>query len=167
MSKGTRRWWPLTIVTLFVAASLATAGPPAGAGGTTREIHIGALLSLTGDGATLGTTSKAALEIAAKRWNASPEGQRVKVFLDVENTNQEPDQAQAALTRLADKDVPIVIGPQTSSEVAAVSDIAATRGVIVVSQGSTASSLALDDNVLRFVPTDPVEGRPSVDLMTH
>jgi len=37
--------------------------------------------------------------------------------------------------------------------------------VIVVSQGSTASSLALDDNVLRFVPTDRVEGRASVDLM--
>jgi len=150
---------------LVVAASLVAVAPPSGAGGTSREIHVGALLSLTGDGATLGTTSKAALEIAAKRWNASPEGQHVKVFLDVENTNQEPDQAQAALTRLADKDVPIVIGPQTSSEVAAVSDIAATRGVIVVSQGSTASSLALDDNVLRFVPTDRVEGRASVDLM--
>src|SRR5262249_12220860 len=167
MSKRTRRWWPLRIVTLLVAASLATAGPPAGAGGTTREIHIGALLDLTGDGATLGTTSKAALEIAAQRWNATPEGQRVKVFLDVENTNLKPDEAQAALTRLADADVPIVIGPQTSSEVAAISDIAATRGVLVVSQGSTASSLALDDNVLRFVPTDRVEGRASVDLMKN
>jgi branched-chain amino acid transport system substrate-binding protein len=35
-----------------------------------------------------------------------------------------------------------------------------------VSQGSTASSLAQpDDNVFRFVPTDRVEGRASVDLM--
>jgi branched-chain amino acid transport system substrate-binding protein len=165
MSRRTRRFWPLTIVTLLVAASLASAAPSASAGSTTREVHIGALLDLTGDGATLGTTSKAALEIAAQRWNATPEGKRVKVFLDVEDTNLKPDQAQAGLTRLADADVPIVIGPQTSSEVAAISDTAATRGVLVVSQGSTASSLALDDNVLRFVPTDRVEGRASVDLM--
>ena len=166
MSKRTRRFWPPTIATLLVAAALTTAAPPAGAGGTTREIPIGALLSLTGDGATLGTTSKAALEIAAKRWNASPEGKHIRVILDVENTNLEPDQAQAALTRLADADVPIVIGPQSSSEVAAIADTAAARGVIVVSQGSTASSLAQpDDNVFRFVPTDRVEGRASTDLM--
>src|SRR6266511_4407054 len=131
-----------------------------------REVHIGALLSLTGDGATLGTTSKAALEIAAQRWNSSRQGKQVKVVLDVENTNLEAEQAQAALTRLADKGVRIVIGPQSSSEVAAIGEQADARGVLVVEQGSTASSLGLpDDNVFRFVPTDRVEGRASTDLM--
>ncbi len=89
-------------------------------------------------------------------------------MLDVENTNLEAAQAQAALTRLADKGVRIVIGPQSSSEVAAISEEADARGVLLVSQGSTASSLGLpDDNVFRFVPTDRVEGRTSVDLMLH
>jgi branched-chain amino acid transport system substrate-binding protein len=38
--------------------------------------------------------------------------------------------------------------------------------VLVVSQGSTASSLAIpDDNVFRFVPTDHVEGKAITDLM--
>ena len=151
---------------LFVVGSIGVAAPSAGAAQGAREVHIGALLSLTGDGATLGTASKAALEIAAQRWNSSPQGKQVKVVLDVENTNLEPEQAQAALTRLADKGVRIVIGPQSSSEVAAISETAAARGVMVVSQGSTASSLGLpDDNVFRFVPTDRVEGRASVDLM--
>jgi branched-chain amino acid transport system substrate-binding protein len=135
-------------------------------GETPREVHIGALLSVTGDGATLGTTSKAALEIAAQRWNAGKEGKKVKVVLDVENTNLEAEQAQPALTRLAGKGVRVAIGPQSSSEVAAISEQAATRGVILVSQGSTASSLAQpDDNVFRFVPTDRIEGRASVDLI--
>jgi branched-chain amino acid transport system substrate-binding protein len=166
MNKHMSRWLPAAVATLVGAATFVAAVPSSSAGGTTREIHIGALLSLTGDGATLGTTSKAALEIAAQRWNASPEGKRVKVFLDVENTNLEPDRAQAGLTGLADKGVPIVIGPQSSSEVAAIADTAAARGVLVVSQGSTASSLAQpDDNVFRFVPTDRVEGRASTDLM--
>jgi branched-chain amino acid transport system substrate-binding protein len=165
----TGRRFPAAVALLTLAGSIGLIGitaPPTGAGETTREVHIGALLSVTGAGSTLGTTSKAALEIAARRWNASGQGKHVKVVLDVENTNLEPEQAQAALTRLADKDVPIVIGPQSSSEVAAISDIAAARGVIVVSQGSTASSLAQpDDNVFRFVPTDRVEGRASTDLM--
>jgi branched-chain amino acid transport system substrate-binding protein len=151
---------------LVVVGSAGVAAPSAGAAQGAREVHIGALLSLTGDGATLGTASKAALEIAAQRWNSSPQGKQVKVVLDVENTNLEPEKAQAALTNLADRGVRIVIGPQSSSEVAAISETAAARGVMVVSQGSTASSLGLpDDNVFRFVPTDRVEGRASVDLM--
>jgi branched-chain amino acid transport system substrate-binding protein len=158
------------VATLVVLGSIAIAAPvapPASAGGNAREVHIGALLSLTGDGATLGTTSKAALEIAAQRWNAG-KGEKVKVVLDVENTNLEAEQAQAALTRLADKGVRIAIGPQSSSEVAGISEQADARGVLLVSQGSTASSLGLpDDNVFRFVPTDRVEGRASADLMLH
>lgn len=154
------------VTVAVVIASIGIGAPAAIAGETPREVHIGALLSVTGDGATLGTTSKAALEIAAQRWNASRQGKQLKVVLDVENTNLEPEQAQAALTRLADKGVRIAIGPQSSSEVAAISGVADVREVILVSQGSTASSIAQpDDNVFRFVPTDRVEGRASVDLM--
>jgi branched-chain amino acid transport system substrate-binding protein len=155
-----------TLAVLVVAATIGFGAPAATAQDSPTEVRIGALLSLTGDGATLGTTSNAALEIAARRWNDSRQGKQVKVELDVENTNLEPEQAGAALTRLADRGVRIVIGPQSSSEVAAITEQANARGVILVSQGSTASSLAQpDDNVFRFVPTDRVEGRASVDLM--
>ncbi|HEY3096388.1 MAG TPA: ABC transporter substrate-binding protein [Acidimicrobiia bacterium] len=156
---------PLAVL-VIVIASIGIGAPLATAQDSAREVHIGALLSVTGDGATLGTTSKAALEIAARQWNAGNRGKKVKVVLDVENTNLEAEQAQAALTRLADKGVRIAIGPQSSSEVAAIAEQAANRGVILVSQGSTASSLAQpDDNVFRFVPTDRVEGRASTDLI--
>jgi branched-chain amino acid transport system substrate-binding protein len=154
------------VTVAVVIGSIGIGAPAAIAGETPREVHIGALLSLTGAGETLGDTSEAALKIAAQRWNDSEQGKKVKVVLDVENTNLEAEQAQAALTRLADKGVRIAIGPQSSSEVAAISEQADARGVLLVSQGSTASSLGLpDDNVYRFVPTDRVEGRASVDLM--
>jgi branched-chain amino acid transport system substrate-binding protein len=157
----------LTLAVTVGSVAIAAPAAPASAGAEAREVHIGALLSVTGDGADLGTTSKEALEIATQRWNARKD-KKVKVVLDVENTNLEAEQAQAALTRLADKGVRIAIGPQSSSEVAAISEQAAARGVILVSQGSTASSLGLpDDNVFRFVPTDRVEGRASTDLMLH
>jgi branched-chain amino acid transport system substrate-binding protein len=151
---------------LIFAASLGLGAPLATAQDSPREVRIGALLSLTGDGATLGNTSKAALEIATRRWNASGQGKQVKVVLDIENTDLNPDQAQAALTRLADRGVRIAIGPQSSAEVAAITEQAGARSVILASQGSTDSSLAQpDDNVFRFVPTDRVEGRASVDVM--
>jgi branched-chain amino acid transport system substrate-binding protein len=154
------------IVAIVVTiASIVIGAGSANAGESPREVRIGALLSLTGDGATVGTTSKAALEIAARRWNAR-RGNEVKVVLDIENTDLDPEQAQAALTRLADRGVRIAIGPQSSAEIVAIREQAEARGVILVSQGSTASTLAQpDDNVFRFIPTDRVEGRATVDLM--
>ncbi len=131
-------------------------------------IHVGALLSITGGGSTLGNTSKVALQTAVQKWNAQPAAQRgnTKLVLDVYNTNLEPDKAVTGLKQLAKKGAHVVIGPQSSSEVAAIKDLAASLSVLVVSQGSTASSLAIpDDNVFRFVPTDHVEGKAITDLM--
>jgi branched-chain amino acid transport system substrate-binding protein len=62
--------------------------------------------------------------------------------------------------------VRVVIGPQASSEVGAVRRAAANLGVVVISQGSTAHSLAFaDDNVLRFVTDDVREGEALVALL--
>jgi branched-chain amino acid transport system substrate-binding protein len=157
-----------TIAALTLAA---VAAPPAVAtDSTATTVHVGALLSLTGGGSTLGTTSKVALQVAVKRWNAQPATKRgnTRLVLDVYNTNLEPDRAVTGLEKLAKKGAHIVIGPQSSSEVAAIKDLAASLGVLVVSQGSTASSLAIPgDNVFRFVPTDHVEGKAITDLMVE
>jgi branched-chain amino acid transport system substrate-binding protein len=162
------RKWLVAIAGALV--SVALLAPGAGAQGKQTSVHIGALLSLTGDGSTLGNSSKAALQLAAKRWNAQPASARrnTRLVVDVYNTNLEPAKAAAGLQALAKRGAKIVIGPQTSSEVAQVKDLASSLGVLVVSQGSTASSLATpDDNVFRFVPTDKVEGRAATDLVIH
>ena len=146
------------------------AAPPVVAATHDTTVHVGALLSLTGGGSTLGNTSKVALQVAVQKWNAQPAATRgdTKLVLDVYNTNLEPEKALAGLKQLAKKGAHVVIGPQSSSEVAAIKDEAATLGVLVVSQGSTASSLAIpDDNVFRFVPTDHVEGKAITDLMVE
>ena len=144
------------------------ASPAAVAADSPTTVHIGALLSITGGGSTLGNTSKVALQVAVQKWNAQPAAKRgnTTLVLDVVNANLEPDKAVSGLKTLAKKGAKIVIGPQSSSEVAAIKDLAASLGVLIVSQGSTASSLALpDDNVFRFVPTDYVEGKAITDLM--
>lgn len=131
-------------------------------------MHIGALLSITGGGSSLGNTSRAALEVARDQINQrfAKQHRRTRVALDVIDTGQDPVRATAALTQLADQGVRIMVGPQSSSEVATIQPLADARGVLIVSQGSTASSLAIPgDNVFRFVPNDHVEGRATTDLL--
>jgi branched-chain amino acid transport system substrate-binding protein len=162
-----------TLLAATIAAlTLGVAGVPAAvaADSPATTVHVGALLSITGGGSTLGNTSKVALQVAVSKWNAQPAAKRgnTKVVLDVYNTNLEPEKAVSGIKALAKKGAKIVIGPQSSSEVAAIKDLAASLGVLVVSQGSTASSLAIpDDNVFRFVPTDHVEGKAITDLMVN
>jgi branched-chain amino acid transport system substrate-binding protein len=139
-------------------------GPGTG-GGATR---IGALLSLTGPGATLGQTSEAALELAADDMNARFEaaGTSTRVTVLSEDTGLDPAQALDALKTLAQQGVRLVVGPQSSSEIVAIKSFADSAGIVLFSQGSTAGSLSLpDDNVFRLVPDDAEEGTAMVELL--
>lgn len=157
------------LVTAAAALSTVAIQPAFGqAASPTEVVHIGALLSITGGGSSLGNTSRAALEVARDQWNQrlARTHQNHRVALDVVDTGQDPARATAGFTQLADQGVRIIIGPQSSSEVAAIQPLANARGVLIVSQGSTASSLAMpNDNVFRFVPNDHVEGRATTDLV--
>ncbi len=173
----TTRSWPArrrgpTVAALIVVITLGLSSiattVSAQSTNPTETIHIGALLSITGGGSSLGNTSQAALEVARDRWNQllARQHRNVRITVDVIDTGQDPVRATTAFDQLADQGVRIIIGPQSSSEVAAIQPLANARGVLVVSQGSTASSLAMpNDDVFRFVPTDHVEGRATTDLM--
>jgi branched-chain amino acid transport system substrate-binding protein len=140
-----------------------SSGPDAGS----NQLVVGALLSITGGGATLGRTSEAALHLAADDLNARliDQGSPTRVSLRIEDTGLDPATALERLRTLAGQGVRIFVGPQTSSEVAALKPVADSAGVILLSQGSTASSLSLpDDNVFRLVPDDGPEGQASAAL---
>ena len=131
-------------------------------------IRIGGLFATTGGGATLGNASVAALDLAANDINNEMVALRLpyRVETDSQDTGQVP---ATALTRLMAMDVngdAYVIGPQTSSEAAAVRDYANAHNVILISQGSTASSLAIPgDNLFRLAPNDKLEGAAIAALM--
>ena len=166
-----RRLWSGSILVTGVALAMSTfaVSPALGQSGSPTEVvRIGALLSITGGGSSLGNTSRAALEVARDQWNQrlARSHQNRRVELDVIDTGQDPARATAGFTQLANQGVRVIVGPQSSSEVAAIQPLANARGVLIVSQGSTASSLAQpDDNVFRFVPNDHVEGRATTDLV--
>jgi len=131
-------------------------------------IVVGGLFSLTGDGETLGKASRAALELAVRDINAELSALRVTwhVEMVVADTKLTPGGAVDGIKVLKDAGATIVIGPQSSAEAAAIRDYVNANAIILISQASTASSLAIaDDYLFRLAPNDKLEGAAIAALM--
>ena len=129
------------LLILVLALSAAACGDDSTAPPGSDQLVVGALLSLTGPGRTLGQTSEAALQLAADDLNArlSANDAPTRVSVRVADTGLDPAQALDRLRTLAGEGVRIFVGPQSSSEVAALKPFADSAGVILLSQGSTAT----------------------------
>ena len=163
---------PLVILRVVVCGLLLVAITPVGkvrAATGSRTVKIGVLASLTGSGFSLGRNTVAALRIAAADLqNIHPQYNPVQYRFLVRDTQQDPSRALNAIQDLHARGVKIIIGPQTSSEVAMIKPFADAHDILVISQGSTASSLAIPgDNILRFCPNDRREAEALVALLQH
>src|SRR5438477_8769998 len=163
------RFLYLVVCTLLLAAitPLRSEQPPAN---SRREFKVGILVSLTGSWNSLGQNTVAALQIANDQLKATAKaehgGYRFKLF--VRDTALDPAKALAAIQDLDSRGVKIVIGPQSSAEVAMIKSYADAHKILVISQGSIASSLAIaGDNIFRFCPNDMREAEAIVALMRH
>jgi branched-chain amino acid transport system substrate-binding protein len=162
----------MKIRVIACALLLALVVPPAKveAGKTPKSlVKIGVLASLSGSGFSLGRSTVAALQIAARDLkNIGPQYHPVRFRFLVRDTQQDPSRALDAIQDLNARGVKIIIGPQTSSEVAMIKPFADAHNILVISQGSTASSLAIPgDNILRFCPPDTREAEALVALLQH
>lgn len=126
-----------------------------------KEVQIGALLSLTGNWSSLGLTSQEAIQMAIVDVNDYMEwtNSNLRFSSVVYDTKLDTSLAKQAMDAVDLKQMKYVIGPQSSAEVAAIKSISDKKNILVVSQGSTASSLAISgDGIFRFCPGDVVEG---------
>jgi branched-chain amino acid transport system substrate-binding protein len=153
------------VVAAFVSASCddASTGP-----GKNQQIVIGGLFSLTGNWSTLGVTSKAAMEVGIEDVNqylaAGNTGTHFSA--SIQDTKLDPAAALTALTTMHNSGVELVIGPQSSAEVAALKSYADANSMLVISQSSTAGTLAIpNDNIFRLTPSDTLEAVALVGLM--
>src|SRR5690606_12937335 len=132
------------------------------------EIKIGALFSISSGWTTLGVNSKTALEIAETQINtylASLNSQYTVNFI-IEDTELDPAKALEKLKSLKAQGVQIVVGPQSSAEVNAIKSYADSNDILIISQSSTAFSLAVPgDNIFRLCPDDIHEGEAVANLM--
>jgi branched-chain amino acid transport system substrate-binding protein len=129
-------------------------------------VTIGGIFSLTGNWASLGVTSKAAMELAVDDANRFAAGRGITFRADVRDTKLDPATALSAVQSLKAAGVQLVIGPQSSAELAAIKPYVDANRLIVVSQSSTAGSLAVPgDRIFRFTASDSLEGVASAALM--
>src|SRR6266481_3872829 len=157
----------VVVCVLLLALVGSAAKVEAGQRHSRRPTKIGVLVSLTGSWSSLGKNTAAALHIAADQIQTATHG-RTRFRLLVRDTQLDPSQALEAIRDLDQRGAKIIIGPQTSSEVAMIKPFADAHDILVISQGSTASSLAIPgDNILRFCPNDRREAEALVALLQH
>ena len=150
-----------SLVSVLVLFIVFTAGCKKVNDAAANEVEIGALLSLTGNWSSLGVTSQKAIQLAIDDVNAYMEqkGTATRFTGMVYDTKLDTAIAKLAMTDVVRVKTKYIIGPQSSAELAAIKSIADQNNILVVSQGSTASSLAIpNDGIFRFCPGDGVEG---------
>ena len=159
-----------SFVDWFLLLLVGQEGTPPAQSHSQRVFKVGVLASLTGSWSSLGQNTVAALQIAEEQLEAEAishhGGYRFQFF--VRDTELDPSKALEAIKDLDKRGVKIVIGPQSSAEVAMIKPYADAHNILVISQGSTASSLAIaGDNIFRFCPNDTREAAAIVALMWH
>lgn len=132
-----------------------------------NEIKIGALLSLTGEWSSLGLNSKAAIELAVSDANRFLQSinSNTKINLRIEDTKLDPQTALDKLMLLNKAGYKLIIGPQSSAEILGLKKYADENGILIISMGSTASNLSVNDNIFRMCPDDHQEAKAIVSLM--
>jgi branched-chain amino acid transport system substrate-binding protein len=137
----------IAAVSVLIASTVAAIGcsNEPSAPSASREIVIGGLFSLTGNWASLGVASKAAMEIGIEDVNQylAEGGSGLHFTASIKDTKLDPATALTQITALKAAGVEVVIGPQSSAEVAGLKAFADANGVLVASQSSTAGTLAL------------------------
>jgi branched-chain amino acid transport system substrate-binding protein len=134
-----------------------------------QTIRIGGLFSITGNWSSLGRNSSAAMRLAIEDINTYMEerGSRYRFSTVEYDTKLDASTAkEAMMTGFSKNGIRIFIGPQSSAELTAVKEFADNNSILVISQGSTASSLAIsNDAVFRYCPGDAVEGAAVANTM--
>jgi branched-chain amino acid transport system substrate-binding protein len=127
-----------------------------------NEIHIGALLPLSGTGYSSGQSMAVSLELARQDITAyfASSGIKEKLVLDIVDTRTDTAEALKQIESLYQKGIRLIIGPYSSAELEHVKGFADTHGMLIVSPSSVAVSLAIPgDNIYRYVPSDVLQGR--------
>ena len=147
------------IVLLAVAAVLASAPGALAQADTDLQgrVQIGALVPVTGDGSGHGVDIRMSIGIAEDDFNMYLEeiGEDWTLDVVVEDTGTNPAVALEKLTDLRAKGIEAVAGTYSSAELRNVRGYSDSNGMMLISFGSTAPSLAIPgDNVYRFIPND-------------
>jgi len=134
-----------------------------------KIVDVRGLFSLTGNWSSLGVTSSAAIQLAMEDINTylAKKNAGFRIAASVSDTKLDTALAKTLFTKAKNEKIHFVIGPQSSAELAVLKPLSDAANIIVVSQSSTAGSLAIaNDNIFRFCPSDKIEGAAIANTIT-
>jgi branched-chain amino acid transport system substrate-binding protein len=128
---------------------------------------IGLLFPITGDFATHGNENIIAANMALSDFNEYLEKLDEDWRLNAVTANSEtdPNISLNLVKELYTNNVGIIIGPETSAELALIKPYADDNGMLILSPTSTAPSLAIKDNIYRLAPDDTNQGKAITSLL--
>ena len=125
-----------------------------------REVRVGAILSLTGEGAYYGLAIRQGMDLAMQQVNDSGGilGSPLKIIYS--NSGSSPELAAVCATQLYDRqDVPIILGAVLSSETLRIAPMAEQRHKILLSPASSSPEITRAGKyIFRIYPSDTLEG---------
>jgi branched-chain amino acid transport system substrate-binding protein len=120
-------------------------------------IKIGVLIPQTGSGSSIGEGATAAIDIAMNDIDTYLQSidSKYSINFRIMDTGTDPSIALIRLEQLKAEGISLVIGPFSSSAVAACKDHADQNDVILLSPASVSRSLSIpDDNIFRLASSD-------------
>lgn len=129
--------------------------------GSPDEITLHAIVPKNGDLAQLGIASETAINQAVEDFNSfyqNVSSPRI-ITLETHEISSDPASALAAVQELHESGVHMIIGFFSSSQLSAVKPYADEQGILMLSTGSSSTSLSIPgDNIYRFNPDDTTQG---------
>jgi branched-chain amino acid transport system substrate-binding protein len=122
-----------------------------------QTIKIGVLMPTSGSGASTGESSLAALDIAKEEIDEYLQsiGSKYDIEYVFKDSETNPEVALAKVKQFHNEGISIIIGPYSSSSVAACKAYVDENDMLLVSPSSVAFSLAIpNDNIFRLPPND-------------
>ncbi|MGD8376320.1 MAG: ABC transporter substrate-binding protein [Acidobacteriota bacterium] len=158
------RSWKIAVVALVLAVGLLTPGCE-----SRTEYVLGAVLPLSGSGASYARDIKQGIELGLEEINAAGGIDGLPLRVIFEDSGSDPSNALAAATRLMDEErVPAIIGGVLSSETLAIAPVAEEKEVVLLSPASSSPDITGAGNfIFRVYPSDVVEGTMMADFMLN
>ncbi len=130
-----------------------------------KEIKIGAILPLTGDGAKYGTSARKAIDLAFSEVNSNGGIKGKKISVVYEDTKGVAKDGVSAIQKLITvHKVPAIIGDLLSSVTLAVAPVAEKNHVVLLSPTSSAPKITdAGDYIFRNCASDIFEGKVMAD----
>lgn len=134
----------------------------------TGTIHIGGLVPLTGSLSNLGEDARAGANLAVIDFNEYLEKLESDWELDMitEDSGTSPTITLEKITSLKAKNTNIVLGPASSAEVSYVKGYVDSNNMLIISYGSSATSLSIpNDNLYRLAPDTTEQGNAIANII--